>query len=192
MNRLGSLEKGGVGTLERWSPGRPGTHYDSVYSDWPLWRSLRILCLQGNRSLGKKAVKGDISDGFNWASTYERLRTEFWASVLKQPSLFHKTLNSSIWGIWDKTALGAYTQPAVICYASLPSKEASVLIALGCWASRFPSNGVFLPASVCFHLLFPLTSLPTLVALQCSLCFPWIFLSTLDVWLTFPLKIPGT
>jgi len=33
-----------------------------------------------------KAAKGDISDDFNWASTYERLRTVFGGLILKQLS----------------------------------------------------------------------------------------------------------
>ena len=34
----------------------------------------------------KKQLREIFSNGFNWASTYKRVRTEFWASFLKQLS----------------------------------------------------------------------------------------------------------
>lgn len=101
-------------------------------------------------------------------------------------------MNLSIWGVLDETALGVYTQPAVICYASPPSKEASVLITLGCSASCPLQTVCFFLLLCACNLLLSLTSLLTLLALHCSPCFPWYFPWMLDFSLTFPLNFPGT
>lgn len=136
----GSLGEEGAGTLQRVSR---MTVYPVKFNAFSLAtvKKLDYLILEGRLKLGKSS-QGFFSDGFNWASTYERLRTEFWASILKQLStLLLYPSKPWVQGSEESWLKQPLEFTSSLQWQSLPllsltrhpsTQEASVLIRLGC------------------------------------------------------------
>lgn len=107
-----------------------------VFNFAPVKKLNYHICLQEYWNLEKaKAAKGDISDDFNGASTYEKPKTEFGASIIRHCPQFHSFFQSLEFKYirnfeWSNAWSWCLARDDTLCTSFFP-REVSVLFRLG-------------------------------------------------------------